>query len=77
MRLKQHQIAALIRAVFATQDEEMTCDELLAVMATHVEGSDAASATDPRFARATAHLRLCANCRQERAVLAALLRMHG
>jgi hypothetical protein len=76
MQLPLDAVAALLRACAATGDLELTCDELLEVLAAHVEGAEAASAGDGgrALALAGAHLRLCGSCRQESEALAALIR---
>jgi hypothetical protein len=70
MQLPLDQVGALLRACAATGDEELTCDELLDVLAAHLERP----ATDRVHELAAQHLRLCASCRQESDALAAVIR---
>ncbi len=74
MQLPLHEVAVLLRACAATSDVELTCDELLDVLAAYVEAVEAGSASGGRHGLAAEHLRLCADCRQEREALAALIR---
>ncbi len=69
MQLPLDHVAALLRACAATRDEELTCDELLDVLAGHLERP----ATNGGPPLAAEHLRLCASCRQESHALAALM----
>jgi predicted anti-sigma-YlaC factor YlaD len=74
MQLPLETVAALLRACAATGDVELTCDELLAVLAAHLEGTAVDPTRDSRSELAREHLRLCASCRQESEALATLMR---
>jgi hypothetical protein len=74
MKLPLDHVSALLRACAATGEDELTCDELLDVLAAHLERPGAGAASDRQHALAAQHLRLCASCRQESEALAALIR---
>jgi hypothetical protein len=63
-----------MRVCLATRDEELTCDELLDLLAVFLEAPEAASSGDRRLTLAQEHLRVCGNCREESEALATFLR---
>ncbi len=73
MQLRQDRVTELMRVCLATHDEELTCDELLELMAVFLEASEAASFGDRRLMLAEEHLRVCGNCREESETLATFL----
>jgi hypothetical protein len=72
MRLREPQISALLHSALATNDDEISCEELLSVMAVYAEEEARAGSSVTR--PALAHLRLCGNCREESEALRSLLR---
>jgi hypothetical protein len=74
MKLQQHQISLLLRSAFATHDDELTCEEMRCMMASYLEVQELLGPCDPRFALARAHVRLCADCREESEALTVIVR---
>ncbi len=74
MQLTPDEVATLLRACAATGEEELTCDELLEILAAHLEWQESRPSSDRRHELAVEHLRLCPSCQQESEALAALIR---
>ena len=74
MPFSDPQVRALLRACRETHAYEIGCEQFLAFLAEYAEARAEGRAPPRRLGEVEEHERLCANCREECAVLIDLIR---
>ena len=74
MKLDADELAVLLNALALTRDDELNCDECLAVVARFVESELSGKTPAEAFERVRQHLAICADCREEYEALLAAIR---
>ena len=75
MKLRDEQVRSLLSASSETRAVELDCDEFLSLMAEYAEVRAEGRALPEGLAKACAHERLCASCREQLAALVEVVRV--